>query len=194
MSIFITPGEQPLSVIQATKRGEQVLHKELSAAGARAGDEAIFYSTPHEGLPSRLLIVLAALPGAPTTYSDYAAQWEVDNQTNGLNNLFNHQLAGYHKAMARLAQYRLADGRAEVTEQVETGEFDEDGQPITEPVVTASFIEALPATVEQTTYDDMGESTSVEQVPNPEIVKDDAERAAAQAVVDSMPQAVKDFF
>ena len=110
---------------------------------------------------------------------------------------FNQQLAAYRAATARLAQYRLADGRPELTEMQPTGEqvFNEETgemEAVMAEVIVQTAIDPLEATVEQTTYDDEGNATN-ETVDNPLIVADDAERAAAQAVVDSTPQEVKDF-
>ena len=62
-----------------------------------------------------------------------------------------------------------------------------------ETVVVQTAIDPLPATVEQDTYDAEGNVTGTEQVPNPQIVEDDAERAAAQAVIDDTPDEVKTF-
>jgi len=53
-------------------------------------------------------------------------------------------------------------------------------------------IDPLDAQVEQTTHDEEGNATT-ETVDNPMIVQDDAERAAAQAVVNGTPDEVKDF-
>lgn len=181
--IFINEGDAPLSVRQATKRGIQYVDRELGAAGARKGDQTIFGATAHADLPTRLLDVLTALPNAPATYSDYAAAWESDNVQNGINNLFNHQLAAYRNAVARLSKYRLADGREE---SIDTDEF---GQ-----TYTISAIKPLDAEVEQAVYDeDTGEQTGTEMVPNPLIVEDDAERVQAQIVVDNTPIAVLEY-
>lgn len=194
MSVFIKQGDAALNIRQATKRGEHVMLRELSAAGARAGDREMFLASAPENLSARLIDVLANLPGSPSTYADYAASWETDNTINSANNLFNHQLAAYRKSQARLSQYRLADGRAEVMEEQETGEFDEIGDPVTTTVVVQTAIDALPATIDQAVIDEeTGEQTGMETVPNPVIVQDDAERAIAQAVLDVIPQAVVDF-
>ena len=109
---------------------------------------------------------------------------------------FNQQLAAYRAATARLAKYRLADGRPELTEMQPTGEqvFNEETgemEAVMAEVIVQTAIDPLEATVEQTTYDDEGNATT-ETVDNPLIVADDAERAAAQAVVDATPQDVKD--
>ena len=64
-------------------------------------------------------------------------------------------------------------------------------QDVTETVVIPA-IPALEATVEVTTYDMETDTSSTETVANPLIVKDDEERAAAQAIIDSTPQPVKD--
>ena len=117
--------------------------------------------------------------------------------------LFEKQTRDYAEAVARLAQYRLADGREEVTEDIteETGvyvldengnmTFDDEGnaivETITTTVITQAAIDPLPATVKE--VDIEGVTT---EVPNPEIVKDDEERAAAQAIIDATPQEVID--
>ena len=121
--------------------------------------------------------------------------------------LFDHQLKEYTQSVARLAQYRLADGQEEVIENLITGQepsidsdgrvvFDSDGEVvmqdiIQENVVTTVGIDPLPATVTTPDFDSDGNLVDTE-VPNPLIVKDDEERAAAQAVVDATPQAVID--
>jgi hypothetical protein len=63
-------------------------------------------------------------------------------------------------------------------------------QDVTETFVIPA-IEPLEATVEVTT-EKMGEDPVTTTVANPLIVKDNEERAAAQAVIDSTPQPVKD--
>lgn len=109
---------------------------------------------------------------------------------------FNQQLADYRVAVARLAQYVVADGRAEVREMQPTGQqvWNEDAQEmqdVTHEVIVQTAIEPVPATVEQTTYDEEGNGTT-STITNPLITTDVAERAAAQAVVDATPQPVKD--
>ena len=57
-----------------------------------------------------------------------------------------------------------------------------------------SAIEPLDVTVEQLVYaDDPMVEPTLETVPNPLIVQDDAEREAAQAVVDATPENVVNF-
>lgn len=108
------------------------------------------------------------------------------------NYAFNHKLKAYRDAVERLSRYRLSEGRDELTEEVETGEFDENGNPVIEMVVTQTAKAPLPATVEVTEYDEEGnEVTST--VPNPAITQDEAERAQEQAVIDSTPQDVVGF-
>lgn len=104
-------------------------------------------------------------------------------------NTFNLHLAEYRRATARLSRYVLSVGRPEVTEEVETGSLDENGNPLIETVIVQTAIEALVTTVEKTTVGEDGTETT-ETIPNPLIVQDDAERAAAQAVVDATPPAV----
>jgi len=102
-------------------------------------------------------------------------------------------VAKCRSAVARLAQYKVADGRPEITEEQPTGEYDEEGNEITETVVVQTAIDPVEPTVEQPVYDDEGNQTGTETVTNPLIVADEAERAAAQAVIDQTPQEVKDF-
>lgn len=119
--------------------------------------------------------------------------------------LFSKQLQDYAKAFERLAQYQVALGREEVTEMQDTEEqqvddegmliFDEEGNPVyvQQEVVVLSAIEPLEPTVEITEIDKETMQSVTETVRNPLIVKDEEERAAAQAVIDATPQAVKDW-
>ena len=107
--------------------------------------------------------------------------------------LFNKQLQEYGTAVVRLARYIVADGRAEVTEEQGTGEYDDDGNEITETVITVTAIEPVEATVTRTVYsDDIDAEPTEETIENPVITTDVAERTAAQTTVDATPQAVKD--
>jgi len=107
---------------------------------------------------------------------------------------FAQQVEAYKKAKARVAQYQLSVGVPESSETIvtgqemnmETGEM----QDVTETIVTPA-IEPLEATVEVTTQE-IGEDPVTSTVANPLIVKDNEERAAAQAVIDATPQPVKD--
>ena len=111
---------------------------------------------------------------------------------------FNQQLADYRVATARLAQYVVADGRAEVTEMQPTGEqvFNEETgemEDVMHEVITVTAIEPVEPTVTRMVYsDDMDAEPTEEAIENPEITTDVAERAEAQAVVDATPQPVKD--
>jgi len=112
---------------------------------------------------------------------------------------FNQQLAGYRVAVARLAQYIVADGREEVTEMQPTGEqvFNEETmemEDVMHEVITVTAIDPVEATVTRMVYsedDPMAEPVE-ETIENPLITTDVAERAAAQATVDATPQPVKD--
>ena len=112
------------------------------------------------------------------------------------NKLFAQQVEAYKIAKARVAQYQLSVGVPESTQTITTGmqEWNEEAmemQDVTETVVIPA-IPALEATVEVTTYDMETDTSSTETVANPLIVKDDEERAAAQAVINATPQPVKD--
>jgi hypothetical protein len=199
MTVFILKGDAPLSVRQATKRGMSYVASDLALAGARRGDEELLRVIPHDNLPARLLDVVQAL--GHVSYEAFALGWEADNFVNGEHNLFNHQLVACRAAQARLVRYRLADGRAEITAEQQA--LDEQGQPVfnqttgepvMEGVVVQVAIDPLPAEIEQTVYDETtGEQTGTIMVPNPAVVQDDAERAAARAVIDGTPTEVITF-
>ena len=110
--------------------------------------------------------------------------------------LAEYQLEEYTNAQARLSQYQVALGREEVVESQATGEqvFNEETAEMNDvmaDVVTVSAIEPVDATVEVTTYNGEDDAT-ISTVENPLITQDNAERAAAQAIVDATPQSVKD--
>lgn len=116
--------------------------------------------------------------------------------TEAATYLFNQQLAAYRVATARLAQYIVADGRAEVTEMQPTGEqvFNEETmemEDVMHEVITVTAIEPVEATVTRMVYsDDMDAEPTEETIENPVITTDVAERTAAQATVDATPAAV----
>lgn len=107
-----------------------------------------------------------------------------------------YQLEKYSKAISRLAQYIVADGRSEVVESQTSGTkiINDVGDlvDITTDVITQTAIEALPANIE---INVLVEGTpTVQSVANPAITKDSEERAAAQATVDATPQEVVDAY
>ena len=111
------------------------------------------------------------------------------------NKLFAQQVEAYKVAKARVAQYQLSVGVPEFTQTITTGmqEWNEEAmemQDVTETFVIAA-IEPLEATVEVTTYDMETDTSSTATVANPLIVKDNEERAAAQAIIDATPGPVK---
>lgn len=108
---------------------------------------------------------------------------------------FAKQSQDYKIAVDRLAQYRLSEGKPETTENIVVGQSlnTETGQ--VEDIIQTVVIEEIPAldaTIEVQTGDMNNPQTQT--IENPLITKDNAERAAAQAIIDSTPQAVKDTF
>ena len=107
---------------------------------------------------------------------------------------FAQQVEAYKTAKARVAHYQLSVGVPESSETIVTGqEWNEEAmemQDVTETIVTPA-IPALDATVEETTYDMETDTSTTTTVANPLIVKDDEERAAAQAIIDATPGPVK---
>ena len=117
-----------------------------------------------------------------------------DLQTAADAKQFAQQVEAYKIAKARVAQYQLSVGVPESSETIvtgqemnmETGEMED----VTETFVIPA-IEALEATVEETTYDFDTDTSTTATVANPVIVKDNEERAAAQAIIDATPVPVK---
>lgn len=176
MAVFIQKGDTPMEARQARKRGFHLKALELGP-----DREALMVAVPDVELPAQARMALSAL--GHETYADYAMAWAIDNMVNETNNVFNWTLMRYAGAVTRLAQYRLSAGLPEVTEII-------DG----EEVVTQEAIPALPTEIEQTsTNPETGEVTTV-MVPNPPVVKDEAEREVAEETVINTPQDVKDFY
>jgi hypothetical protein len=99
-------------------------------------------------------------------------------QTRKNKAIFDLQTERYIKATTRLSQYKLSEGRPEVKDE--------------DDVVTQTAIEPLESTIEVSTTNPETMEVTTETVPNPVIVKDEEERAAAQSVVDATPQSVID--
>jgi hypothetical protein len=168
MTIFVTKGDMPLTSVQLEKRAQKYITRSWPAQARER-----------------------SIRKADGEFDAFMAAFSADHNVNKANNLFNAQLADYRTATLRLAQYRLADGRPEQTFEEPSGEYDDEGNEIMHTWVQAG-IDPLDAQVEQATYDDEGNATT-EMVDNPLIVQDDAERAAAQAVVDATPDDVVAF-
>jgi hypothetical protein len=90
-----------------------------------------------------------------TVFDAFMTAFSADHDVNKANNTFNWQLQDYRKAVSRLAQYRLADGRPEQTFEEPSGEYDENGDEIMHVWVQAG-IDPLDAQIEQPVYDDEG--------------------------------------
>lgn len=171
MTLFVTKGDAPLTPAQIEKRAQKWISR----------------SWPNQAREKSIRLADGAFDAFMTSFS-------ADHDVNLANNTFNWQLLEYRKATARLARYVLADGRPEVWEDQPTGEYDEEGNEVMESVLVQTAVEPLEATVEQLVYsDDPDAEQTLETVPNPLIVADTEERAAAQSVVDATPEDVKDF-
>ena len=170
MTVFIKKGDAPLSKVEAESRGKQLLDSQMAPFEREAASAA---NDPN--------------------FMAWAYQWSEDNKINAENNLFNHQLYARDLATARLSRYVLSEGQKEVTEYVDVGNLDEDGNPIMETVIIVPEVAPVQKTVKSTKMD---EETGVEKdirITNPEITKDLRERAEAQAVLDNLPQEVIDY-
>lgn len=168
MTIFVNKGDAPFTPAQLEKRSQKHIKR----------------SWPDQAREKSIRLGDGAFDAFMATYS-------ANHDINIANNTFNWQLAEYRKATARLAKYRLADGKPEETIETPTGQYDEEGNEIVDVTVIPA-IEPLDAQVEETVYDEEGNASTV-IVDNPLIVEDDAEREAAQAVIDATPEDVKNF-
>ena len=150
----------------------------------------------HEGVDA-WKVTIAAVKTAHPKVLPVEADKQTAIDTHIATYTFNTQATDYRTATARIAQYQLSVGREEVTESQPTMEqvFNEETfemDDVMADVITQTAIEPLDATVEVTTQE-MDEDPVTETVANPLIVADDAERAEAQAVIDSTPTPVKTF-
>jgi hypothetical protein len=170
MTVFIEKGDAPLTPVQLEKRAQGYIKR----------------SWPDQEREK-------SIRTADGLFDAFMVTFSADHDVNVANNTFNHQLHAYRKATARLDQYKVAEGRPEITEEQPTGQYDEEGNEITETVVVQTAIDPVEPTVEQPVYDEEGNQIGTETVTNPLIVADEAERAEAQAVIDATPQEVKDF-
>ena len=121
-----------------------------------------------------------------------------DLQTAADAKQFAQQLEAYTTATARLGQYVLSVGREEVTESRVTGErvFNEETaemEDVMADVVTVTAIDPVDATITRLVYSDGIDAEPTEEtIENPLITQDNAERVAAQAIIDATPQSVID--
>lgn len=169
MTQFVTKGDLPLTPAQLEKRAQKWISRSWNA---QAREKSI--------------------RTADGAFDAFMTSFSADHDENVANNTFNWQLQEYGNAVARLDRYVLADGRPEVWEDQPTGEYDEEGNEVMESVLVQSAVEPLEATVEQLVWaDDPMVEPTLEVIPNPLIVADTEERAAAQAVVDGTPDDVK---
>lgn len=173
--IFVNKGDKPLSATQLEKRAQKYITRAFSP---QAREESI---RKEDGL-----------------FNKFMAQFSQDHSVNLQNNTYNHQLVAYNNAVARLEKHVLLDGQAEVREMLPTGEqvFNEETmemEDVLEEVIVKREIEPVDEFVEVMVYSDDPESEpTVEQVRNPLVEQDEAEREQAQAVIDGTPQAIKD--
>ena len=188
MTPYLKQGDAPITADQLRRRQRQLERQHVSPT--------------KEGFLNRvqwgaLLQVREPTDGETAQIEKFSlimAELEALSDQMKVVNQFNHQLDAYRKATTRLARYPLAEGRAAVYEDQPTGEYDEQGDPITEPVLVTPAIDPLPAQIEQSVYDsETGEQTGTETVPNPLVEQDQQERTQAQAVIDATPQEVIEF-
>jgi len=156
----------------------------------------------HEGVEAWKTEVQAVKNKHPKTITGGTTIGDVPDwvQEAADNWTFNKQLREYVGAVERLSHYVLAEGRPELTEDIvtsteevwneETEEYDT--VTTTKTVITQTSIGPLEPTIEVTTTDPETLESVTETIPNPLIVSDNAERAAAQAIVDATPQSVID--
>ena len=149
----------------------------------------------HEGVDA-WKVTIADVKAAHPKVEPVDADKQAAIDTHVATYTFNQQLAAYGTATARLAQYIVSVGRAEVVESQPTGEqvFDEDTMEMVDvmhDVITVTEVDPVEATVTRTVYsDDMDAEPTEETIENPLITVDVSERDTAQAVVDGTPEAV----
>ena len=188
MNAYLKQGDKPLTADQLKRRHRQLERQHISPTQETYLNRVQWGATlnvrePSEGEAAQIEKFRTTMVELETL----AAEMRAVNQ-------FNAQLEAYRIATARLARYPLAEGRAAIYADQPTGEFNEQGEPITQFALVSESIGPLPATIEQPVYDpETGEQTGTETVPNPLVEQDQQERTTAQSVIDSTPQEVKDY-
>jgi hypothetical protein len=113
--------------------------------------------------------------------------------------LFDHQLKKYTEAMIRLDAYIVADGQEEMIESIasdqrvwnpETKEWED----VMIDVVTRQAVDPVSPTITVMSSENPGDEPTEQTIENPDITKDNEERVAAQAVIDSTPQTIIDAY
>ena len=115
--------------------------------------------------------------------------------TQAADKKFTQQLSKYAEATARLSQYVLSQGRAEIKQMMPTGErvFNDETaemELVLAEVTTHDSIDPVPLTVEVSEMNTATMEMIITTVDNPAVVQDLAERTKAQAVVDATPELV----
>jgi hypothetical protein len=170
--IFITKGDLPLTDAQLANRTQQYIDSKWPV---QARETAVRTADPK---------YIAAMK-----------VWDKHKITNATTNTFNRTLAAYREAVGRLTVVQLSVGAKSKTMQYKTGETIADSTGKMIPVVNTFVTDAiapLPATIAGFDNTDPANPVAA-QVPNPAIVKDDAERAAAQAVVTATKASIVTF-
>lgn len=138
--------------------------------------------------------LIGSLVGAYTLSAD--EQQEVDDyksmllavQTEAAQAVIDNQLLidaiAYEQAIVRLQQHPLAVGRSEQA----VYKTDNLGNETLDYIIPS--VSPLPATIEKIVYSADGMTHTTQMVANPQIEIDEAERAAAQAIIDGVSDEV----
>jgi len=123
-------------------------------------------------------------------YSSWVMEVQAARQQAVIDNNLLKGAIAYERAEQRLDKYILSVGLPGIDEVPEQRD-PETGEIIVEYVAGREEIKPLPATVEVTVTDPDTGKVTTKEVPNPVIVKDEAERTEAQAVIDGASEEVK---
>lgn len=114
-------------------------------------------------------------------YKDHLIFVQTETAQAVIDNQLLIDTIAYENALVRLQQYELSVGRPEQTIYPD---------PNDDTIFyMIGAIDPLPATVEQWAYNEQGEALWVE-VSNPLIIEDEAERSAAQGIIDNATDVV----
>lgn len=170
MTVFVTKGDQPLTEAQLEKRAQAFIDRDWPAA---AREESI---RKGDGL-----------------FDEFISAFSEDHQINRELNAFNQAAVDYRRARDRLRQPVAAIGAEADYKLVETGEIDAEGQPVTVEQLVSPAVAPLEPTIEKLVWSEDSDEPEVVLVTNPEITRDEEERAAAQAIVDQTAEEVVAF-
>ncbi len=128
---------------------------------------------------------------AMDNFNTFMSGMETEADNARADNQLLKETLSYEASEQRLSQYVLLEGQVGV-EAAEATYDPETGEELTPEIIYVPHFDPLPEFVTTPIYDEDGFQTGTEEIRNPIIIRDEAERLAAQTTIDSARQEVLD--